>query len=114
MEQNFEHRRSNDDNAQRLDTTTVKWLQNLAEKHRPNMLAAQFRRIANKLALVWPNSLATEAYLDELMFDKRGNRQGFPITISLELATLKELIVDQRESAAAAQRSGNMAALKRL
>lgn len=114
MEQNFEHRRNNDDSAQRLDTATVKWLSNLAEKQRPNMLAGQFPRIANRLALLWPDATATQAYLDELMFDKRGNRQGFPIAISLELATLKELVVDQRDAASAAQRSGSLSALKRL
>lgn len=113
MEQNFEHRRSNEDSAQRLDTATVKWKSNLDEKQRPEMLAGQFPRIANKLAMLWPDPVATLAYLDELMFDKRGNRQGFPIAISLELATLKELVVDQQASKAAAQRGGNLAALKR-
>ena len=114
MEQNFEHRRSNEDNSQRLDTATVKWMSSFAEEKKPNMLAGQFPRIANKLALIWPDALATQAYLDELMFDKRGNRQGFPIAISLELATLKELVVDQRDAVSAAQRSGNLSALKRL
>lgn len=113
MEQNFEHRRSNEDNAQHLETATVKWLSNLDEKQRPEMLSGQFPRIANKLALLWPDPLATLAYLDELMFDKRGNRQGFPIAISLELATLKEMVVDQQASKSAGLRSGSLAALKR-
>lgn len=65
------------------------WVQELPEEVRPRQLVIQYARIANKLASLWHHPIACEKYLNELMIDERGDRQGFPAEVALELATLQ-------------------------
>ena len=60
---------------------TMNWVSTLRPDVRPNALLAKFPRIANLIAALWrdPNSL--RRYIDDLLVDKRGNRQGFPLDI---------------------------------
>jgi hypothetical protein len=67
-----------------------RFISSLDESVRPNMLAARFPRILNKVAELWRRPSLMDRYFDDLLMDSRGNRQGFPISILLELSTLKE------------------------
>ena len=68
---------------------TVAWAAALPEETRPNALLSRFPRIANLMAILWrdPNSL--RGYIDELLVDKRGNRQGFPLDVLREIFALR-------------------------
>ena len=110
MNDKFDHLRNpNPGTPQTLELATVTWMNSLEEKKRPVTLADKFPRIANRLAAIWTNEATTISYLDELMFDDRGHRKGFPMTIGLELATLKELVLNRKALAS----TGNPAALRR-
>ena len=58
----------------------------------PNALLAKFPRIANLLAVLWEDPNSLRRYLDDLLVDKRGNRQGFPLDILRELFALARLL----------------------
>lgn len=65
------------------------WVQQLPPEVRPKQLIVQYARIANKLAQLWKHPIACEKYFNELMLDERGDRQGFPAEVALELAALQ-------------------------
>jgi hypothetical protein len=69
---------------------TIKWLAGLPAEVRPTSLPTQFVRIANALARVWPDHHRSLEYLDDLLIDRRGGRQGFPFEVALEIAGLKD------------------------
>ena len=77
------------ESAEALSAETVLWLNELPESVRPMQTCARFPRIVNRLASAWPQAAACCAYFDELLLDRRGNRQGFPMQIAFELAALK-------------------------
>jgi len=49
----------------------------------------RFPRIANQLAAVWSDKPAARSYLDGLLVDDRGNREGFPPDVLRELLSLR-------------------------
>lgn len=65
------------------------WIQQLPAEVRPRQLVIQYARIAHKLAELWKHPIACEKYFNELMIDNRGDRQGFPSDVALELAALQ-------------------------
>ena len=67
---------------------TVAWADRLPSDFRPAALLRGFARIANLLAAMWADPRAFDAYMDSLLTDKRGNRQGFPPDVAHELAAL--------------------------
>ncbi|MBI1890846.1 MAG: hypothetical protein HYS18_09385 [Burkholderiales bacterium] len=64
------------------------WIAQLPPEIRPHELIVHYARIANKLAELWKRPAACEKYLNELMIDERGDRQGFPPAVAAELAVL--------------------------
>lgn len=72
-----------------LTNEAVEWLAGLPENMQPNELPIRFPRIANELARRWINGDACRRYLEDLLIDKRGTRQGLPDEVAQELATLK-------------------------
>jgi hypothetical protein len=58
------------------------------------ILKAQFPRIHQKLVPLW-GSEAGEAYLDSLIVDERGNRQGFPPDVMRGLLVLQRVHFEQ-------------------
>lgn len=72
-----------------LQPAAVTLLAELPAPIKPNALAAAFPRIVNLLAQRWPYPPAVKAYLDELLFIERENRQGFPLEVLQELIELK-------------------------
>src|SRR5256885_562841 len=81
--------RGNRARHERLADETMRWLAGLPENVRPQQLPIRFPRIANALCLRWGNRDVCRTYLDDLLLDKRGTRQGLPSEVVEELATLK-------------------------
>lgn len=65
-------------------------LASIAAEARPTQLAAKFPRIVNRMATLWKNPPQMIRYFEDLLTDTRGNRQGFPLGILMELTTLKD------------------------
>lgn len=76
--------------AEPLLGVTQAWIATLPPDVRPVLLAAQFPRIANRLRFLWKQVARCEAYLDDLLVDRRGTRKGFPLAITEELSALRE------------------------
>jgi hypothetical protein len=75
---------------QRLSDQACELMSALDQSLRPAVLAARYPRIVNKVAELWRRPRLMDRYFDELLLDDRGNRQGFPLDILLELTALKE------------------------
>ncbi len=45
----------------------------------PHALEAKYPRILERVAEAWDSPDKTAAYFTELLIDKRGGRQGFPV-----------------------------------
>jgi hypothetical protein len=67
-----------------------KWIARLPKEVRPLKLLREYPRIANHLALCWPDRKAFRHYLYDLLVDKRGGRKGFPQPVLKDLLTLRE------------------------
>lgn len=72
-----------------LTQETAQWLTRLPPEVLPRVLVKEIPRIANDLCRRWTMPAACQAYFDDLLIDRRGNRRGFPMAIALELAALK-------------------------
>ena len=83
-------RRAEQSDDSRLTAETVAFLSSLNQSVRPYQLAVRFPRIVNNLARLWEQPAKLDRYLDDLLIDTRGNRQGFPMRILTELVALKE------------------------
>jgi len=68
---------------------TLKWFESLPPRVRPMALIRQFARIANLIAATWSNREYFETYMESLLTDQRGNRQGFPPDVLAELSALE-------------------------
>lgn len=75
---------------------TIKWLATLPVEVRPQLLASQFARVTNLLAIQWGTPMSCGAYLDELLTDRRGGRAGFPPPVQLELLKLRDYYFSRR------------------
>jgi len=77
---------------------TRAWAMRLPAEVRPVALLRDFGRIANLLAMAWPDSAATYRYLHELLIDHRGNRAGFAPEIHREIEDLYRYYVEGWQS----------------
>jgi hypothetical protein len=71
-----------------LDSTAL-WMSGLPVEVRPIELARAIPRIANSIAELWRRVAPCAEYLDTLVVDQRGGRQGFPPEIARELTLLR-------------------------
>jgi hypothetical protein len=69
----------------------VTWLLSFSDKYLPAELAKAYPRIVNRLAETWSQPAEGRKYLESLLVDERGGREGFPLPIVRELMALKEL-----------------------
>ena len=76
--------------ARRMLPVGQKWLDALPTDIFPAALAAQYPRIVNYIAVQWNDLSWCPAYLDELLVDRRGGRQGFPADVLRDLQKLQE------------------------
>jgi hypothetical protein len=75
--------------AARMQTELTKLLGAQAEKLYPMQLAKQHPRIIDRIVELWKQGSALEQYLDDLLIDRRGNREGFPPAMLMEILSLK-------------------------
>ena len=73
-----------------LSAAGLAWLASIEQAARPIKLAAAFPRIVNCMAKLWKIPREMDRYFEDLLADTRGNRQGFPLSILMELSTLKD------------------------
>jgi hypothetical protein len=64
------------------------WLSALPKGVRPVHLPADYPRIANDLARLWPQTTALDLYFEEKEFSPREGRYGFPPLIKEELLAI--------------------------
>lgn len=75
---------------------TIVWFAALPVDVRPEMLASQFARITNLLAIQWGTPASCGAYFSELLTDRRRGRAGFPPPVQLELLKLRDYYFSRR------------------
>ncbi|TCJ11961.1 hypothetical protein EZJ19_13435 [Parasulfuritortus cantonensis] len=56
----------------------------------PQQTIERYPRIVNMTALLWDEPAGFRQYYDELLNDERGDRQGFPFEVLVELTNLRE------------------------
>ena len=65
------------------------WLDRLPPDARATQLAMAYPRIAERLALLDEDARLVGRYLDGLVIDERGDRNGFPVDVAGELLRLR-------------------------
>lgn len=75
-----------------LTENARKWLAKLPEESRPVLLVEQYPRLVNRISTLWRHPDELMEYLNDLLMDTRGrgDRQGFPMAVAMELASLKD------------------------
>ena len=94
---NFTDKRTRTPQEPLLDVTRT-WLASLPQDVRPMELARQFPRIANRLRQLWKQVSKCEEYVDALLVDCRGTRNGFPPKIVQELEARIQRLLMQSEA----------------
>jgi hypothetical protein len=102
MEQDWARRRKAKP-AEFLLPTTMRWMATLPPEFQPRAIGKAFPRIANALAALWTRPDAFTSYLDDLLIDSRGARQGFPIDVLAELHALSGYCAASRRDRSVAQ-----------
>ena len=69
----------------RLSAHTQNWLSALPKGVRPVHLPAEFPRITNELSRLWLQTAALDTYFEDLEFNPRPDRMGFPAVVKEEL-----------------------------
>jgi hypothetical protein len=83
-------RRAQEGAEGQLTTEGQALLSSLDETVKPKELASRYPRIVNQIARQWRTPTQMDKYFQDLLMDTRGNRQGFPLKIVMELSTLRE------------------------
>lgn len=73
-----------------LSLTALAWFDSLPQGVRPHNLAQRYPRICNRIVDRWQYPDLMIRFFDNLLTDRRGGRRGFPMTIAIEIAGLKE------------------------
>jgi len=68
---------------------TVAWASALPPETQPKALMTKYPRIANLVAVLWQDPNSLRRYVDDLLVDKRGTRQGFPLDVLREIFHLR-------------------------
>ena len=77
-----------------LTAAAQTWYAALPKTVQPVLLAERYPGICNRMGERWQRPNLIILYFDELLMDNRGGRQGFPISIAIEIASLKEYFLD--------------------
>ena len=83
-------RRQNTTTVNRLLSSTIDWLAALPPNVRPLALATKYPRLANRIAQQWREPSTCRKDFDDLVYDKRGTRRGFPPDVYVELLALRD------------------------
>ena len=68
---------------------TLTWVETLPSDVQPKALLRRYPRIANLIAAVWADRVWLRNYMDSLLTDTRGDRQGFPPDVLKDLLALR-------------------------
>ena len=68
---------------------TDAWASELPADVQPKALLAKFPRVANLVAVLWKDPDSLRRYVDDLLVDTRGHRQGFPLDVLREIFELR-------------------------
>ncbi|MEO7760360.1 MAG: hypothetical protein ABJB04_07830 [Betaproteobacteria bacterium] len=80
----------------------------------PHKTAEKYPRIIEKLTILW-GTVGMSRYFNEIMFDERGDREGFPPEVMAELFALNNYHESTRPSRSAIESAwGDGADLERL
>jgi hypothetical protein len=71
-----------------LAEATAAWLASLPQAVRPQELARQFPRVANRVCELWKRPAQCDPYLRKLILDDRVERKGFPPEVASEVSAL--------------------------
>lgn len=73
-----------------LSSVARPWFEALPVPLRPHRLCRLYPRVANLLALCWPDPALSGHLFHGLLIDKRGGRKGFPPEVAAELVRLRD------------------------
>jgi hypothetical protein len=73
-----------------LSPAAAEWLAGLPAERAPRQMAEAFPHVANQIACMWKTPRLLDRYLDDLLVDRRGNRQGFPFPVAFEIMQLRD------------------------
>jgi hypothetical protein len=76
-----------------LTTDADSFFRTLPGKDYPQTLADNFPRIANTIFELRDDRVKLTQYLDSLLNDTRGGRQGFPFSVLMEIQNLREVLL---------------------
>jgi hypothetical protein len=71
-----------------LAEATAAWIASLPQSVRPQELARQFPRVANRVCELWKRPAQCDPYLKKLILDDRVDRKGFPPEVASEVSAL--------------------------
>ena len=67
---------------------TLRWIESLTPGIQLTAVLRHYPRIANLIATTWSNPESFDNYMESLLVDRRGNRQGFTPEVLSELINL--------------------------
>jgi hypothetical protein len=74
-----------------LSAVAIDWARNVIPfEIYPRSSLDRFPRIINKIAALWREPAQFRPYMDDLLCDERGDRQGCPFDILVELTNLRQ------------------------
>lgn len=73
-----------------LHPATAQWLNGFPSRVVPANCAEHYPRIVNRIHQLWTSPAHLKMYLQDLVLDKRGGRQGFPHGIAEELEVFRQ------------------------
>jgi hypothetical protein len=95
IEKNWVAVRRQDPKNADLTEAAWQWLDALPHEIQPGGLVQRYPRITNRLAEIWGRAKQCEQYLDTLIMDNRGGREGFPLDVTVELGKLRAYYVKE-------------------
>lgn len=79
----------------------------------PHQTEAKYPHIAERISILW-GTVGMSRYLSELLFDDRGDREGFPADVMKELFALSNFNEAHKPSRSALQSAWDSGELDRL
>ena len=76
-----------------LSVVADSFFRTLPGKDYPQALVDSFPRIANTIVELRDDRAKLSQYLDSLLNDTRGGRQGFPFSVLMEIQNLREVLL---------------------
>ncbi|HLS55637.1 MAG TPA: hypothetical protein VK052_06150 [Zeimonas sp.] len=86
---------SHNAHAEALDVRAQRLFASLPYAYRLSITRQHFPHVLNRIAAEWEVPRRFLALMDELLIDRRGNREGFPFESVLELTNLREYYLNE-------------------